>query len=51
MAADLALMKINEAQNHLEKIAEFEKRGINGAQKLKKRIQAESNFLQKVSLH
>ncbi|XP_045112471.1 UPF0415 protein C7orf25 homolog isoform X2 [Portunus trituberculatus] len=47
MAADLAVLKIREAHNHLEKIAEFEKRGINGAQKLKKRILAEIKFLQK----
>uniref|UniRef100_A0A0P4WHD3 DUF1308 domain-containing protein n=1 Tax=Scylla olivacea TaxID=85551 RepID=A0A0P4WHD3_SCYOL len=47
MAADLAVLKISEACNHLEKIAEFEKRGINGAQKLKKRIQAEIKFLQR----
>ncbi|XP_050722933.1 UPF0415 protein C7orf25 homolog isoform X2 [Eriocheir sinensis] len=47
MAADLAAMKIKMAYSHLEKISEFEKRGINGAGKLKKRIQAEINFLQK----
>lgn len=47
MAADLAVLKINKAHNHLEKLTEFEKRGINGAQKLKKRIQAEIKFLQK----
>lgn len=50
MAADLAALKINTAYSHLEKIAEFEKRGINGATKLKKRIQAEINFLKKVSV-
>lgn len=51
MAGDLAVMKIKMAYSHLEKISEFEERGINGAGKLKKRIQAEINFLQKVSLH
>ncbi|MPC50504.1 hypothetical protein E2C01_044333 [Portunus trituberculatus] len=51
MAADLAVLKIREAHNHLEKIAEFEKRGINGAQKLKKRILAEIKFLQKVYIY
>lgn len=47
MAEDLALSKISEANILLDKISDLDKNGVKGASKLRKRIKAEINFLNK----
>lgn len=44
-ARELALNRINEAKDKLDQVYDLEKNGVNGANKLRKRIQAEINFL------
>ncbi|XP_042233510.1 UPF0415 protein C7orf25 homolog isoform X2 [Homarus americanus] len=45
--AELALNRINDAKQVLDQIFDLEKKSVNGTGKLKKRIQAEINFLKK----
>ncbi|XP_045606083.1 UPF0415 protein C7orf25 homolog isoform X2 [Procambarus clarkii] len=46
-AAELALNRINEAKDLLDQVCNLEMKSVNGASKLRKRIEAEIKFLNK----